>query len=819
MKRSIVILALVLLSRPAIYASPLDLGQWTNRYPKVEGYRSHVYLEGFELPILAAGPTDPAPSPDDESIAFAARGWLWLLDLSTGKARRLTSGKALDSRPTWSADGTTIAFLRDDTLDIDIWTLDLSSGEESPIVDTEAIELDPAYSPDGEFLYYSSARAGDLDLWRLRLATAESIRITEARGLELRPLPLADGQRLVYVAKGGGLPDRIVELDLEQGSQRTLRAQSITSQTHPTVSPSAATLAINWPGNDGYDLFLLDLANEDWIRLTRRPSLPLSPAFSADGSSVYFVEANNDLQFELFRISASGGRVEPVPVRAWDWGERTVRLRIETRKRGTPGPLPTRLAIVDGSGHPVVVNNAMPRFDSTHGRVFIYTPGVLEVEVPAGRISVTATHGFATRPVSREVAVAVGEGASVELVLEPLWDPRAAGWYAGDHHYHMNYGGAYRLHPSDLLLPLQAEDMDIGTPLMANLHQRFNDLKFFEWRRLGERPSLLFGQEVRSHFLGHLGLVNIHTPHWPWYWGPGYPVYGRDDRPNHEVLRFARRQGGVTSYMHPIRTPEPFVDDTTLASIPINLVADAVMGDLDALELACLWTSELGTSEFWERILNIGVPLAASAGTDSFADYYRSMAVGSTRIYVKLDTDFNLASYLEGLRAGKSFVTTGPLIDFSVEGVSPGGVFARPESGTAAWSLTLASVQPVERIEIIVNGETVTELPGLAESGHKDLQGRLELPAGGWVGVRVHGGEERWPGMNGYPFAQSSPIWIRERGSTDTNARRRAARELLRALDVAERRLHEGYGDAPIPQLQARFDETRSRLEELEART
>ena len=37
--------------------------QWTNRYPKVDGYNHHVYVEGFELPTLAAGPTDPAPFP------------------------------------------------------------------------------------------------------------------------------------------------------------------------------------------------------------------------------------------------------------------------------------------------------------------------------------------------------------------------------------------------------------------------------------------------------------------------------------------------------------------------------------------------------------------------------------------------------------------------------------------------------------------------------------------------------------------------------------------------------------------------------------
>ncbi|MXX73609.1 MAG: hypothetical protein F4205_13905 [Gemmatimonadetes bacterium] len=41
-------------------------GQWTNRYPRVQGYGHHVYLEGYELPVLTSGPIDPAPSPDGQ---------------------------------------------------------------------------------------------------------------------------------------------------------------------------------------------------------------------------------------------------------------------------------------------------------------------------------------------------------------------------------------------------------------------------------------------------------------------------------------------------------------------------------------------------------------------------------------------------------------------------------------------------------------------------------------------------------------------------------------------------------------------------------
>ena len=49
-----------------------SLAQWTNHYPKVDGFGHHVYLEGFELPVLNSGPNYPAISPDGRTIAFSA---------------------------------------------------------------------------------------------------------------------------------------------------------------------------------------------------------------------------------------------------------------------------------------------------------------------------------------------------------------------------------------------------------------------------------------------------------------------------------------------------------------------------------------------------------------------------------------------------------------------------------------------------------------------------------------------------------------------------------------------------------------------------
>jgi len=162
--------------------------QWTNRYPRIKGMSHHVYLEGYELPTLTIGPMDPAPAPDGQRIAFASRGWLWVMDLNSGIARRLTTGGMLDSRPAWSPDGKRLAFVRDDSRQTSIVEIDIATGREKILIDEPAIDLDPSYAPDGNSLYYSSAIGGDLDIWKLDLAGGSRTRITTSAGQELQPL-------------------------------------------------------------------------------------------------------------------------------------------------------------------------------------------------------------------------------------------------------------------------------------------------------------------------------------------------------------------------------------------------------------------------------------------------------------------------------------------------------------------------------------------------------------------------------------------------------------------------------------------------------
>lgn len=802
MRRIILLTGLLILS-----ALPLA-AQWTNRYQRI-GQGHHVYVEGYDFPTYSAGPTYPAVSPDGTTLAFSARGWLWVMPAAGGTARRVTKGAGLDSRPAWHPAAPRLAFVRDTTRDTDIIELDLASGEERPIVTGPAAALDPSYAPDGTALHFASAETGDLELYRMDFASGTTTRLTNARGLDLRPQPLADGS-VVHVSKRGN-GDEIAVLQPD-GARRVIASASVASMARPAVSPDGRRVAVPLPALSSmfWTLQLADVAGGPLTTVVEGGGHPIMPAWSRD-DRIYFARAGEDGVFRLWRVDASGGAPREIVPASWDWGEPTARVTIETRTGA--GAVAARVALIDRDGHPAFAAGHQAWLDGQHGDIFSYSSGAIDFEIPAGRFQVKASRGFEHLPASGRGEAAAGAPSALALTFDRLASPALDAWYSGDHHFHLNYGGPVLLAPGALAAMMQGEDLDVGTPLSANLHTRRIDEHLFGWTRR-DLPLIQFGQEIRSHFLGHTGHIGITRLFWPWYWGPGYPVYGRDDRPNASALQATRVQGGVSSYVHPVTVRDPFGGEAP-RGLPLELVADAVLGDVDTIELACLWSDELGTAEAWYRLLNTGARITPSAGTDAMVDFFRTMAVGTTRVYAHVPGSLTLERYYEALKAGRSFVTNGPLLQFTAAGAGPGGSVTAAAGSDVAWTLTAGSAVPFERVEILVNGSVAWRGDGMAAPGSRSYRGTVKAPAGGWIAARVHGGAPAWPAMDSYPFAHTAPIWFGSRGSIDPVAAAGAARDLLAALDVAEQRIRQSYAGVETPRLLERIRLAREMLRRL----
>lgn len=785
--------------------------QWENRYTKLSDFGHHTYLEQHELPVMGHGPTDPAAAPNGKHLAFAARGWLWQLDLQTGTASRLTRGAGLDARPRWSADGKRLAFVRDHGKDTAIIVLDLASGKET-IINTAAIELDPEFSADGQWLYYTSGVSGSLNLWRHHFESGDQEQVTDLPQVERNARRLANGSSLLYLHGSGA--HRVLRIrDFESGADTVALEQTLVYRFTADAHPELPLIVYSAPIDNDYHLWTMDLGDPRVRhRLTDGNPFAMTPAFSADGTQIFFVDLDENRQFRLMRIPTYGGSPVPVTISTWDLGEASGTLNaMVTAADGSP--LTARVAIVREDGHPVAFHEDATYLDPQSGRHYFYLQRETQISLPVGTYRVTAARGPMAPLVESTVQIKPDQSTRVSLKIVPIWDAAAAGYVSADHHVHLNGDGHHRSTHNDALRLMEGEDLDLLAPMSWNQWERRIDAAVLGLETVTKGRIVAQSQEVRSHFHGHVGLLGTGEAYAPWFWGPHNPTLGDPDRSNGEVMDFAERTGAFPTYVHPIADDSDPFDHLDDNPIPLELVSDAMLTERFGLELVCVWTSPLGNTQLWYRLLNVGRPVAAMSGTDSWVDFHRTMAVGTGRNYVRLDgAGFTSAAVLEAAAAGRGFVTTGPALMFSVGGAQPGDVVP---AGRQDWQATLVSTTAIDVVELVVNGVVVEVLTGIQAGQERDYQGSVVLPEGGWVAIRAYAGARQadaWPSMHARPFAHSSPVWIGTVGSTEASARAAAAADLIRAIDAAEQSMQAAYEGTEMTRVMARYQAARERL-------
>jgi Tol biopolymer transport system component len=135
---------------------------------------------------------DVTVSPDGQTVLYWASdstvgdgGSLYTLPLvGTGEPKKITSGaKGLDGDPSWSPDGTQIAFRRlvgGAGGNADVYVMNADGSGQRVVADTKATDMKPVWSPDGKNLLIISNRksafgsAGKTwDLWLTRVSDGE----------------------------------------------------------------------------------------------------------------------------------------------------------------------------------------------------------------------------------------------------------------------------------------------------------------------------------------------------------------------------------------------------------------------------------------------------------------------------------------------------------------------------------------------------------------------------------------------------------------------------------------------------------------------
>lgn len=274
----------------------------------------------------AAAYHDPAWSPDGRYLAYAranvAGGQeqtstfeIYVLDLQTKKIRQLTQNHREDRRPSWSPDGTQIAFdSAEETFPwpTQIWVMNADGTEARQVSQCPLSCEEPVWSPEGQKILLSTTPAKEEtgQLHVLDFATGEIKQLTTAFGSALNGAWSSDGRRIAYTEADLSSPilgwSRIVVVDANGQNARQLPSVG-TYDEDPTWSPNGHYLAFVSRSVSGRQvkpdkIFIFDLETQQTFPLLESESvLSLAqPAWSPDRQYIAFVYGNLSATTDLY---------------------------------------------------------------------------------------------------------------------------------------------------------------------------------------------------------------------------------------------------------------------------------------------------------------------------------------------------------------------------------------------------------------------------------------------------------------------------------------------------------------------------------------
>ena len=200
---------------------------------------------------------------------------LFIYDLSTGKKRKLSGRKGLNSGSNWAYNNKVVAFSGSNDGDADIYYTTPEGGKAKPLIRGVGLDVDPSFSPDGKWLAFVSGRFGNPHIFRAELKWEGD---TDVR--------VISDKRLTYAGWWNATPSWTPDSDkiMFAGFDRDI---------------------------DRFDLFLMNIDGTNMERLTIRSGDNEHPSWSPNGQMVAF-ESNRTSgrdvkgEFQLYVMNRDG---------------------------------------------------------------------------------------------------------------------------------------------------------------------------------------------------------------------------------------------------------------------------------------------------------------------------------------------------------------------------------------------------------------------------------------------------------------------------------------------------------------------------------
>jgi hypothetical protein len=381
-------------------------------------------------------------------------------------------------------------------------------------------------------------------------------------------------------------------------------------------------------------------------------------------------------------------------------------------------------------------------------------------------VYVEVVRGFEYTPL-RHVLDIRPDQSELTLYLERWSDIRERGYYCGDVHVHF-------LDPVMADLEADAEDLNVANLLAVQWGRSFTNVGHGIGRELENGVSdrmVRMDSENRHHIMGHVFLLNLKEPIRPI--SSGGPteddIGGWEEASLVDWCAACKAQGGQVFTQF---TPTPHAE----------VVAAIALGLIDAVEVRWFDFSphlqgngHWGETPFafpgvqqWYAYLNAGYRLPAVGGTDKMSN---ATPIGALRTYAHLGEGqpFSYDAWGATIAQGRTFVSTGPLLELEVNGQMPGSEISLPAEGARVQiSATACSAQPFELIDIVQNGAIIARAD--AENG---MTAKVEIEAtisqSSWIAARCYGRGKLQTRHTIDIAAHTSPVYVTVGGQRQTS--------------------------------------------------
>jgi len=289
-----------------------------------------VLIVAATIAALTIGSRKPLPPPFGPAanglLAYDTKDTIFVSNQGGGAVRPLIQGVVHASSPTWSPDGTHIAFWGDESPD-SLFVADADGRNVRRLTSRIWISTDkpPTWSPDGRFIAFS-AESGpnkqDERLFVVEIATGAVTRVDPAGPIDVRsflPSWSPDGNWIAFDGvphlAGGDVGLWIVRPNgLEQHKISSHPVVEMTQpQWAPGTDPPRLAYAARDPTRSDRDIYVVDVATNVETVISAGPDDEQGPIWSPDGTRLAWLVVGSQSHLRIASVAAPAALTDLAP--------------------------------------------------------------------------------------------------------------------------------------------------------------------------------------------------------------------------------------------------------------------------------------------------------------------------------------------------------------------------------------------------------------------------------------------------------------------------------------------------------------------------